>query len=85
MLTHFDASSEHVLAVGYSFDSWVPLDSSYFAVAVSAYDEHLDNEVVACIDWDHYAGHDVDVGLYDSSFHFDILAKKNVLINYYSR
>ena len=72
---YLDASLEHVEAVDCSFESQVPwMDSSCFAAAGSALDD-LDNAVVAYIDWDHFALHDVDEAAHDSSFHFDTLFK----------
>lgn len=71
-----DASSEREEAVDYSFDIQVPwMGSSYFAVVVSASDEHLGNVVAAYIDWDHFALHDADVEACDSSYRFDTLTE----------
>lgn len=64
---------EHEIVVDCSFDSQAPLmDSSCYAVEVSALDEHLDSVAVACIDWDHCALHDADAER-GSSYHFDTL------------
>lgn len=69
-----DASLEHEGVADYSFDNQAPsMDSSYFAVEVSAWDEHLDNVVVACMDWARFAFHDENEVAHDSSFHFDTL------------
>lgn len=68
-------------AVDYSSDSPVPwMRSSYFAAAAWAWDvEHLDNVVVAYIDWDHFALHDVDEVVHGSSYRFDTLMKLNCM------
>lgn len=74
---YLDASLEHAEVADYSFDSLVPwMDSSYFAEAGSASDD-LGNAVVAYIDWDHFALHDVDEAAHDSSYRFDTLFKKH--------
>lgn len=72
--TYLDASLD-VEVVDCSFDNQVPwMRSSYSVAAASAWDvEHLDNVVVAYIDWDHFALHDVDAVEHGSSFRFDTL------------
>lgn len=75
---YLDASLKHEAAVDYSSDIPAPsMDSSWFVVAVSALDVHLDNVAVAYIDWDHFALHDVDEAVHDSSYRFDTLKKQN--------
>lgn len=53
------------------------MGSSYFAAVGSALDD-LGSVVVAYIDWDHFALHDVDEAAHDSSYHFDTLKRNQM-------